>query len=81
MKNIHELHELHELHVKEDEELLWLRRPNILYILYITGQTLWLYDRLSHNFGSLLGSTSNISSGEVSKLVLIHTDFTLVCSL
>lgn len=29
MKNIH------ELHVKEDEELLWLRRPNILYILYI----------------------------------------------
>lgn len=78
MKNIYELH---ELHVKEDEELLWLRRPNILYILYITGQTLWLYDRLSHNFGSLLGSTSNISSGEVSKLVLIHTDFTLVCAL
>lgn len=62
MKNIYELH---ELHVKEDEELLWLRRPNILYILYITGQTLWLYDRLSHNFGSLLGSTSNIRSGEV----------------
>lgn len=75
MKNIH------ELHVKEDEELLWLRRPNILYILYITGQTLWLYDRLSHNFGSLLGSTSNISSGEVSKLVLIHIDFTLICAL
>lgn len=41
MKNIH------ELHVKEDEELLWLRRPNILYILYITGQTLWLYDTLT----------------------------------
>lgn len=72
MKNIH------ELHVKEDEELLWLRRPNILYI---TGQTLRLYDRISHNFGSLLGSTSNISSGEVSKLVLIHIDFTLVCAL
>lgn len=75
MKNIH------ELHVKEDEELLWLRRPNILYILYITGQTLWLYDRLSHNFGSLLGSTSIIRSGEVSKLVLIHIDFTLICAL